>query len=87
MVLFIADAAPQAAGEVMTLLPRDNGACTCASLKPMTLLFLTHDVFVVGASMMPEPCRRGHMATVTPSISGQLVVFWVARVSPTTVDP
>jgi hypothetical protein len=36
---------------------------------------------------MPEPRRRGHMATVTPSISGQFVVFWVARESPTTVDP
>jgi hypothetical protein len=53
----------------------------------VTLLFLTHDVIVVCAAMMPEPRRRGHMATVTPSISGQFVVFWVARASPTTVDP
>jgi hypothetical protein len=63
------------------------GPVACASLKATTLLFLTHDVFIVCASMMPEPHRRGHMATVIPSISGQLVVFWVARASPTTVDP
>jgi hypothetical protein len=53
----------------------------------MTLLFPTHDIFVVCASMMPEPRRRDHMAIVTPSISGQFVVFWVARASPTIVDP
>jgi hypothetical protein len=29
-VLFIADAAPRAAGEVMTLLPRDMGHVACA---------------------------------------------------------
>jgi hypothetical protein len=46
---------------------------------------LTHDVFVICASMNPEPRRRGHMAIVTPSIGGQFVVFWVARASPTTV--
>jgi hypothetical protein len=86
-VLFIADAATQAAGGVMTLLPRDYGACSLASLKAMTLLFLTHNVFVVCASMMPEPRRRGDMATVTPTISGYLVVFWVSRASSTTVDP
>jgi hypothetical protein len=53
----------------------------------MILFSLTHDIFVVCASIMPEPHRRGHMATVTPSISGQFVVFWVARASPTTIDP
>jgi hypothetical protein len=63
------------------------GLVACASLKAMTLLFLTHNVFVVCASMMPEPRRRGDMATVTPTISGYLVVFWVARASSTTVDP
>jgi hypothetical protein len=63
------------------------GSVTYASLKATILLFLTHDVFVVCASMMPEPRRRGHMAIVIPLISGQLVVFWVARASPTTVDP
>jgi hypothetical protein len=62
------------------------GFVAYASLKATKLLFLTHDVFVVCASMMPEPHRRGHMAIVTPSISGQLVVFWVERKSPTTVD-
>jgi hypothetical protein len=86
-VLFIADAAPRAAGEVMTFHHVAMGFVACASLKAMTLLFLTHDVFVVCASMMPEPRRSGHMATVTPSISGQVVVFWVARASLTTVDP
>jgi hypothetical protein len=44
----------------------------CASLKATTLLFLTHDAFVVCASMMPEPRRRGHMATVTPRSVGSL---------------
>jgi hypothetical protein len=63
------------------------GPVACASLKVVTLFFLTHDVFVVCASIMPEPRRRGDMATVTPSVSGQLVVYWVARASPTTVDP
>jgi hypothetical protein len=63
------------------------GSLAYESSKAMTLLFLTHEVFVVCASMMPEPHRRGHMVTIIPSISGQLVIFWVARASPTTVDP
>jgi hypothetical protein len=63
------------------------GLVAYASLKAMTLLFLTHNIFIVCASMMPEPRHGGHMAIVTPSISGQLVVFWVARASPTIVDP
>jgi hypothetical protein len=85
-VLFIADAMTQAAGEVMTLSPRDIGTCSLCMIKGDDTTFLTHDVFVVCASMMPELRRRGHMAIVTPSISGNLVVFWVARASPTTVD-
>jgi hypothetical protein len=28
-----------------------------------------------------------HMATMLPSIRGQFVIFWVARESPTIVDP
>jgi hypothetical protein len=32
-VLFIANAAPRVAGEVMTLLPRDNGACILRIIK------------------------------------------------------
>jgi hypothetical protein len=86
-VLFIADAAPRAASEVMTLSPRDVETCSLCTIKGDDITFLTHDVFVVCASMMPEPRRRGHMATVNSSISGQFVVFWVARESPTTVDP
>jgi hypothetical protein len=62
------------------------GPVVCARLKVTTLLSLTHDMFVVCASMMPEPRRKGHMATVTPSISGQFAVFWMARESPTTID-
>jgi hypothetical protein len=58
----------------MTLLPRDIGTCSLCMIKgdditlseAMTLLFLTHDVFVVCASMMPEPRCKGHMATVIP---------------------
>jgi hypothetical protein len=71
----------------MTLSPRDAEACSLCIIKGDDITFLTHDVLVVYESMMPEPRRRGHMATVTPSISGQRVVFWVARASPTTVDP
>jgi hypothetical protein len=32
-VLFIADATPRAAGEVMTLSPRDNGTCGMCIIK------------------------------------------------------
>jgi hypothetical protein len=32
-VLFIADAAPRAAGEVMTLSPRGNGVCSLCIIK------------------------------------------------------
>jgi hypothetical protein len=32
-VLFIADAAPRAAGEVMTLSPRDEGTCSLCIIK------------------------------------------------------
>jgi hypothetical protein len=32
-VLFIADVAPRAAGEVLTLLPRDNGTCGLRIIK------------------------------------------------------
>jgi hypothetical protein len=32
-VLFIANAMPRAAGEVMTLLPRDNGTCSLCIIK------------------------------------------------------
>jgi hypothetical protein len=48
------------------------GFVACASLKVTTLLFLTRDVFVVCASMMPEPHRRDHMTTVTPRSVGSL---------------
>jgi hypothetical protein len=40
-VLFIADAAPQAAVEVMTLLQRDNGACSLCIIKGDDITF--HD--------------------------------------------
>jgi hypothetical protein len=52
-----------------------TGPVACASLKATISLFLTHDVFIVCALMMPEPHHRDHMATVTPSISGQFNVF------------
>jgi hypothetical protein len=32
-VLFIADTAPRTVGEVMTLLPRDNGTCGLCTIK------------------------------------------------------
>jgi hypothetical protein len=44
----------------MTLLPRGpEGLQTCARLKAMTL-FLSRDVFVASASMMPEPATGSH---------------------------
>jgi hypothetical protein len=48
---------------------------------------MSRDALVASASMIPEPHRKGHMATITPSISRQFVVFWVARESLTAVDP
>jgi hypothetical protein len=39
MVLFIADAALQVAGEVMILLPRDNGACSLCIIKGDDITF------------------------------------------------
>jgi hypothetical protein len=64
-VLFIAKATPWAASEVMTLSPRDIGTCSMCMIKGDDIT-LTHDVFVVCASMVLEPHRRGHMAIVTP---------------------
>jgi hypothetical protein len=57
------------------------------TIKGDDFISLSRDILVASASRMPEPRRRGHMATVTPSICGQFVIFWVARESPTTVDP
>jgi hypothetical protein len=37
--LFIDDAAPQTAGKVMTLLPRDNGACSLCIIKGDDITF------------------------------------------------
>jgi hypothetical protein len=72
--ILIAKAAPRAPGEVMILSPHDIGTYKPVhKLKATTLTFsLTHDVFVVCASMMPEPRHRGHMATVTPRSVGSL---------------
>jgi hypothetical protein len=55
----------------------------------MTLLSLTRDVLVASASMMPEPRRRGHMATVTPRSVGSLFFFgWQEHLRPLlTRDP
>jgi hypothetical protein len=87
-VLFIAKAAPRAAGEVMTLSPRDTGTSSLCMIKGDDITFSdSRCLLSFCASMMTEPHHRGHMATVTPSISGQFVVFWMARASPTTVDP
>jgi hypothetical protein len=53
------------------------------------LLFLTHDAFVIYASIMPEPCRRGHMATVTPrSVSSLSFSGWQEHLRPLLIhDP
>jgi hypothetical protein len=50
----------------MTLSPRDVETCSLCTIKVDDITFLTHDVFVICASMVPEPRRRGHMAIVTP---------------------
>jgi hypothetical protein len=88
-VLFIADAVPWEVGELMTLSPCDEGHAACASLKATMLLFLTHDAFVVCASMMPEPRRRGHMVTVTSRSVGSLSLSgWQEHLRPLlTRDP
>jgi hypothetical protein len=49
-------------------------------------LTLSRDVFVASASMMPEPAAESHGYSI-PLICGQFVIFWVAKESPTTVDP
>jgi hypothetical protein len=57
------------------------------TIKGDDFISLSRDVLVASASMMPEPRCRGHMATITLSINGKFVTSWVARESPTTVDP
>jgi hypothetical protein len=44
-VLFIAKAAPWAAGEVMTLSPRDTGTCSLCMIKGDDFMTLSHDIF------------------------------------------
>jgi hypothetical protein len=56
------------------------------TIKGDDFISLSRDVLVASASMMPEPRRRGHMAIVALSISGQFFISWVARESPTTFD-
>jgi hypothetical protein len=73
-VLFIAKAAPRAAGEVMTVSPCDTGTCSLCTIKGDDFITLSHDVFC-------------HLCINDALINGQFVVFWVARASPTTVDP
>jgi hypothetical protein len=53
----------------------------------MTLLLLTPNVFVVCVSMMPEPPPQRSHGYSNPLDQWAVVVFWVARESPTTVDP
>jgi hypothetical protein len=55
-------------------------------IKGDDFISLSRDVLDASSSMMPEH-RHSHMAIVTPSIRGQFVIFWVARESPTTIDP
>jgi hypothetical protein len=50
-------------------------------------LFLPHDKLVVVASMMPEAAAVASRGYNTPVFSRAVVVFLVARASPTTVDP
>jgi hypothetical protein len=40
---------------VMTLSPRDVETCSLCTINGDNITFLTHDVFVIRASMMPEP--------------------------------
>jgi hypothetical protein len=56
------------------------------TIKGDDFISLSCDVLVASASMMPEPAAASHGFS-PPSIRGQLVIFWVARESPTTNDP
>jgi hypothetical protein len=69
-MLFIAKATPRAAGEVMNCYHVILGSTVMCTIKGNDFISLSRDVLVVSASMMPEPRRIGHMATVTLSITG-----------------
>jgi hypothetical protein len=84
IVLFIADVAPQAAGKVMTLWPRDNGVCSLCIIKGNDITFPdSRRLCRLCINVAPQ---RSH-GYGNSSISGQFVIFWVVRASPTTVDP
>jgi hypothetical protein len=55
------------------------------TIKGDDFISLSRDFLVASASMMPEPAAESHGFS-SPLIRGQLVIFWVARESPTTVD-
>jgi hypothetical protein len=52
----------------------------------VTSAHLTHDKLVIVASMIPKAAAVSHGYN-TLVVSGAVLVFWVARESPTTVDP
>jgi hypothetical protein len=63
------------------------GHADMCMIKGDDFISLSRDVLVASASIMLEPHHRVTWLQYPPSISGQFVVFWVARKSPTTVDP
>jgi hypothetical protein len=62
------------------------GPANMCTVKGDDFITLSRDVLVASASMMLEPTADSHGYS-TPSIRGQFVIFWVARESPTTIDP
>jgi hypothetical protein len=65
--LFIVEAAPRAAGEVMTLLPHDFGTCSLCMIKGDDItLSDSRRLRRLCINDVGVPHRRGHMATVTP---------------------
>jgi hypothetical protein len=73
--------------DVLSKLGSRRALVPAGTIKGDNFVSLSHDVLVASASIAHEPSPQSHMAIVTPSISGKFVVFWVARESPTTVDP
>jgi hypothetical protein len=85
-VLFIADAAPCAVGELMTLSPRDEGTWSLCIIKGGDVTFPdSRHLCRLCINDVWAPPQRSHGYS-NFSISRQFVVSWMARASPTTVD-
>jgi hypothetical protein len=88
-VIYSQKSRPGVSGEVMTLSPRDTGTCSLCAIKGDGITFSDSRRPYRYTSMMPEPRRRGHMATATPRSVGSLSFFgWQQHLRPLlTRDP